>query len=205
MKKQYKIQLPKGKKVTMTNVDFEDGVMTVNVELENRKEQKYEPKDGDFVCYNGKDTKNIAIFKEKLSYGSIIYCVYNTGGKFHYNTNIIEECEIRPATEREKKILVDQLAKVNKKWNPETKSIENLRWRAGICCLYYYINSFGYVEYNKRLEIFDPETIYSDEDLRVIGYTDDKFYNSGNYFKTREAAEKAAEQIREILKNSKAE
>ena len=37
MKKQYKIQLPKGKKVTMTNVDFEDGVMTVNVELENRE------------------------------------------------------------------------------------------------------------------------------------------------------------------------
>ena len=34
MKKQYKIQLPKGKKVTMANVDFEDGVMTVNVELE---------------------------------------------------------------------------------------------------------------------------------------------------------------------------
>lgn len=40
MKKQYKIQLPKGKKVTMTNVDFEDGVMTVNLELENRKDQK---------------------------------------------------------------------------------------------------------------------------------------------------------------------
>ena len=35
MKKQYKIQLPKGKKVMMTNVDCEDGVMTVNVELEN--------------------------------------------------------------------------------------------------------------------------------------------------------------------------
>lgn len=37
MKKKYKIQLPKGKKVTMTNVDFEDGVMTVNVELENER------------------------------------------------------------------------------------------------------------------------------------------------------------------------
>ena len=68
MKKQYKIQLPKGKKVTTTNVDFEDGVMTVNVEIEKdysniwykmiqeygeaicgKKEQKYEPKDGDFV------------------------------------------------------------------------------------------------------------------------------------------------------------
>ena len=37
MKKQYKIQLPKGKKVTMANVEFENGVMTVNVEIENRE------------------------------------------------------------------------------------------------------------------------------------------------------------------------
>ena len=34
---------------------------------------------------------------------------------------------------------------------------------------------------------------------------DDKRYNGGNYFKTREAAEIVAEQIREIFKNSKAE
>lgn len=31
------------------------------------------------------------------------------------------------------------------------------------------------------------------------------YYKSGNYFKTEEAAEKVAEQIREIFKNSKAE
>ena len=34
---------------------------------------------------------------------------------------------------------------------------------------------------------------------------DNSFYTSGNYFKTREAAEKAAKQLREIFKNSKAE
>lgn len=37
------------------------------------------------------------------------------------------------------------------------------------------------------------------------GTLDDKRYNSGNYFKTEKAAEKVAEQIREIFKNSKAE
>lgn len=36
-------------------------------------------------------------------------------------------------------------------------------------------------------------------------YKDDERYNRGNYFKGREAAEKAAEQIREIFKNSKPE
>lgn len=30
-------------------------------------------------------------------------------------------------------------------------------------------------------------------------------YKQGNYFRTREAAERVAEQIREIFKNSKAE
>ena len=35
--------------------------------------------------------------------------------------------KIRPTTEREKKILIDQLAKVNKKWNPGTKRIEDVR------------------------------------------------------------------------------
>ena len=34
---------------------------------------------------------------------------------------------------------------------------------------------------------------------------DNDFYNAGNYFRTREAAEKVAEKIREIFKNSKAE
>lgn len=212
MKKQYKIQLPKGKKVTMTNVDFENGVMTVNVELVNRKEQKYEPKDGDFV-YVKAGYEHIAIFKEKVGEDMYVYANWNMS--FSISKIIVDDStplccihdirEIRPATEREKKILIVQLSKVNKEWNEETKQIEDVRWRAGICCPYYYINPFGDVKYAKRLEIFDPETMYSDKDLEVIGYTDDNFYNSGNYFKTREAAEKVAEQIREIFKNSKAE
>ena len=231
MKKQYKIQLPKGKKVTMTNVDFENGVMTVNVELEKddskiwdkmiqeygeaicgKKVQKYEPKDGDFVYVKAR-YEHIAIFKKEVGENMYVYADWNM--QFSVSKIIIDDStplccihdlrDIRPATEREKKILIVQLTKVNKKWNEETKQIEDVRWRTGICCLYYYINPFGDVKYDKRLEIFDPETMYSDKDVEVIGYTDDNFYNSGNYFKTREAAEKAAEQIRDIFKKSKAE
>ena len=219
MKKQYKIQLPKGKKVTMTNVDFEDGVMTVNVELENRKEQKYEPKDGDFIFVESRlkpyvtKYSYIGIFHDIIKddgFSTILlmYASLKDEGRLVCGNSIepyINAEYIRPATEEEKKLLIDKLAEVGKKWNPGTKSIEDVRWRAGICCLYYYINLFGDVEYNKRLEIFDPETMYSDKDVRLIGYTDDNFYNSGNYFKTREAAENVAEQIRNIFKNSKSE
>lgn len=45
----------------------------------------------------------------------------------------------------------------------------------------------------------------------IVGTTDERLacddsrYNANNYFRTRKAAEKAAEQIREIFKNSKEE
>lgn len=172
MKKQYKIQLPKGKKVTMTNVDFENGVMTVNVELEKddskiwdkmikeygeaicgKKAKKYEPKDGDFIHlkwkgiktllpYEEEEKEAIGIFKEIKN--NMLYCYItfligeyfkkfpifmllsdNDGDKIS-NGYISTFDEIRPATEEEKKFLIDQLAKINKKWNPETKTIENI-------------------------------------------------------------------------------
>ena len=300
MKKQYKIQLPKGKKVTMTNVDFEDGVMTVNVELENRKEQKYEPKDGDFifvesrlkpyvtkysyigifhdiikddgfstillmyaslkdegrlVCGNSIEPyinaeyirpateeekkllidklakvnkrwneekkcledvrwrakegdfvyvkagyEHIAIFKEKVDEDMYVYADWNMS--FSVSKIIIDDSrplccihdlrEIRPTTEREKKILIDKLAEVNKKWNEEKKCLEDARWRAKDGEPYYY------------LLIGDTDILVTTTtDMRM--YKDDERFNSGNYFKTDSDAEKVAEQIREIFKNSKAE
>lgn len=199
MKKQYKIQLPKGKKVTMTNVDFENGVMTVNVELENREEPKYEPKDGDFV-YVTAGYEHIAIFNKEV--GDDMYVYANCNMSFsvpqittNYSTSLCrinDLREIRPATEAEKKLLINKLAEKGKKWNPETKRIEDVRWRANDGDHYYYL-------------------LFGDTDLLVTETTDirkdkdDERYNSGNYFKTSEAAEKAAEQIREIFKNSKEE
>lgn len=252
MKKQYKIQLPKGKKVTMTNVYLENGVMTVNVEFENKeepiseaekvikhlrsiywdkrtkesvdrirdelyhkkhpetisnyerwkskfgdiKEQKYEPKDGDFVYVKAR-YEHIAIFKKEVGEDMYIYANWNMS--FSISKIIIDDSrplccihdlrDIRPATEREKKILIDQLAKVNKKWNEETRTIEDARWRAKEGELYFWLtHDVGMLN---SCEFFDE-----DDDVR---------YEIGNYFKTREAAEKAAEQIREVFKNSKAE
>ena len=215
MKKQYKIQLPKGKKVTMTNVDFEKGVMTVNVELEKddsniwnkmiqeygeaicgKKVQKYEPKDGDFV-YVKAGYEHIAIFKKEVGEDMYVYANWNMS--FSVSKIIIDDSrplccihdlrEIRPTTEREKKILIDKLAEVNKRWNEETRTIEDVKWRAGMNKPYYYIIGF--------------DNIVGTTDARLA--CDDNRYATNNYFKTRESAEKTAEQIREIFKNSKAE
>ena len=266
MKKQYKIQLPKGKKVTMTNVDFEDGVMTVNIELENRtnfheaihnevcgvfgkinnefkevlkangvtrekieemakesikelekdcpdiwdkmiqeygeaicgnKVQKYEPKDGDFV-YVKAGYEHISIFKKEVGEGMYVHA--NSNMSLSVPNIIVFDStplccigdikEIRPATEAEKKLLIEKLAEVGKRWNPNTKQIEDVRWRAKEGGEYYYVITTSYLVE----QTFDR---YS--------YIDDNLYKTDNYFKTREAAEKVAEQIRNIFKNSKSE
>lgn len=183
---------------------------------ELNQEQKYEPKDGDFV-YVKAGYEHIAIFKEKV--GEDMYVYVNWNMSFSVSKIIIDDSrplccihdlrEIRPTTEREKKILIDRLAKVNKKWNEEDKTIEDVRWRAEVGETFYYIdgdcminsmnrNDFRYLW--KRYDSLAEQL--KDERMGIIEYM---LWKKGNYFKTREAAEKVAEQIREVFKNSKAE
>ena len=222
MKKQYKIQLPKGKKVTMTNVDFENGVMTVNVELEKddsniwdkmiqeygeaicgKKEQKYEPKDGDFIFVKSRlkpyvtKYSYIGIFHDIIKDDGcspilLMYASLKDNNRLIYGNSIepYNNAEyIRPATEAEKKLLIGKLAEVGKRWNPKTKQIEDVRWRANLFGTYYYVQC---------------DTNVTDSFEINAGF-DDLCYKAYNYFKTREAAENVAEQIRNILKNSKSE
>ena len=196
MKKQYKIQLPKGKKVTMTNVDFEDGVMTVNVEFENRKEQKYEPKDGDFV-YVKAGYEHIAIFKNIKRDDFNVYAECNEiTTNYNCKNPTIPIChikdvrEVRPATEEEKKLLIEKLAEVGKRWNEEKRCLEDVRWRA----------KDG--EHYSYLLLGDTDILVTTTtDTRT--YKDDERFNSGNYFKTDSDAMNVAEQIMEIFNNSK--
>lgn len=197
MKKTYKITLPKGAKVCTIDAKADDGVLNVTVNLE----QKYVPKDGDIVYAQWGDDRGgykwIFIYKEAHT-DPYKYCdVYaylgierdgKTASELHFDDHCTTQELLRPATEREKKMLIDQLAKVNKRWNPNTKQIEDVRWRAKEGGEYYYIiNSYFVVD-----NTFDR---YSALDKRL--------YESGNYFKTREAAEKVATQIREIFKKIK--
>ena len=203
MKKQYKIQLPKGMVVKNdAHVEVTDDCIYVEVELV--KEQKYEPKDGDFVYIQSRlkpyVTKYsfIGIFcsiikNEGFSPILLMYASLKDEGRLVHGNSIepYNNAEyIRPATEKEKKLLIDKLAEEGKRWNEEKKCLEDVRWRAKEGGEYYYVTTTYYlVEHT-----FDR---YSS--------IDDNFYKSGNYFKTEEAAEKVAEQIRNIFKNSKAE
>ena len=198
MKKQYKIQLPKGMVVKNdAHVEITDDCIYVEAELV--KEQKYEPEDGDFV-YVKAGYEHIAIFKKEVGEDMYVYANWNM--PFSVYKIIIDDLrplccihdlrEIRPATEREKKMMIDQLAEVGKRWNEETKQIEDARWRAKDGEPYSY------------LLVGDTDILVTTTtDMRM--YKDDERFNSGNYFKTEEAAEKVAEQIWEIFKSSKAE
>lgn len=105
------------------------------------------------------------------------------GGGSKYCNSII------PASESEKQELFNKLAEAGKKWNPETKQLEDIRWRAKKGKEYYTINGALDVVWE-----FAGECPH-----------EDVLYNRGNYFRTPEAAQKVVDQIKEIFKNSKAE
>lgn len=195
MKKTYKINLPKGMTIKPDRIDYcyDNDSLNISVELEKKK---YKPKDGDFV-YVKAGYEHIAIFKKEVGEDMYVYANWNMS--FSVSKIIMDDStplccisdikEICPATEREKMILIDQLAKVNKKWNPEMKAIEDVRWRAKKGEVYFHLIRYEVVVDQKEMGL--P--------------CDNKRYKTGNYYKTREAAEKAVEQIREIFRNSKAE
>lgn len=191
MEKTYKITLPNGVSVNEIETNVEDGVLSVSVEM---VKERYMPKDGDFVaCGNGYRSW-VIIFKESDNdpYSHCdYYALHNIGLEgAAYDSYCNSQETLRPATEEEKRELLDALAKDGKRWNAEKKFIEDLpRWRAEAGGIYYVVNEHG--------DVSRTEEKYASYDKWL--------YDFGNYFHTREAAEKVAEQIREIFKNSKAE
>lgn len=183
MEQNFKIAVPEGCTV---NIEKNDNFVIVSLEPNN-----WEPKNGDI--FFREDTKTQFILRKKD--GNIAYCYagINIDGNLVIDngrnwTKVFNK--YRPSTEEEKQLLFDALAKEGKRWNAKEKRIEDLlRWRALYNENYYLIGSELTVDCQSE-----------------IGYVvDDSRYNAGNYFKTREAAEKVAKQIREIFKNSKAE
>ena len=183
MEQNFKIAVPEG---CTAEIKQENGFLVVAFEP-----KKWEPKDGDI--FFREDTKTQFILRKKD--GNIAYCYagVNIDGNLVIDngrnwTEVFNK--YRPATEEEKQRLFDALAKKGKRWNAEEKRIEDLpRWRAKMGDFYFCID--------------DYLSICSHSDIR--GKMDESYYYSCNYFKTQEAAEKVAEQIREIFKNSKAE
>ena len=199
IEKTYKITLPKGAKVYTIDAKADDGVLNVTVNLE----KKFMPKDGDIVYAqwekDGRNYKWVFIYKKSQENPYEFSEEYTSLGIEENGEPISVLCFdgysdaqqlLRPATEAEKQRLFDALAKEGKRWNAKKKCIEDLpRWRAEKGGLYYIVNNdfttLQYKDYGERSDMV--------------------LHDVGNYFRTREAAEKVAEQIRDIFKNSKAE
>lgn len=97
---------------------------------------------------------------------------------------------IVPASESEKQELFDKLAEVGKRWNPDTKQLEDIRWKPKEGEMYYFIDpviGILYTTFLNRCSI------------------DRKRIETNNCFKTKEATQRVEDQIKEIFKNSKAE
>lgn len=99
----------------------------LNLETLEIEQPKPEFKDGDILYMNG--CRLIYIFKKKAqkSAATLYYASLDTDYNSLYYNNATEDVNgSRLATDSEKQQLFDALAKEGKRWNPDTKQIEDL-------------------------------------------------------------------------------
>lgn len=195
MKKDFKIEFPEGVNITDIQSTLSENGTVATITMCIKEKEEYVPKNGDFVRIVGNFQECIAIYnvesdtwqkQSKLFFHALLG---KTDKKLVINDWAYSR-EVFPATTDEILKLEAALAKKGKRWNAEKKCIEDLpNWRADIDEVYFYISSDCDI-------IAEKECHY---------YIDGVRYKIGNYFKTKEAAEKVASQIREIFKNAKAE
>lgn len=156
-----------------------DRVITTLVECAEKvkylinEPEKYTPKMGDFIYNEFAGGNYIDIYKNEKDFFASF--------KFEANNLTLKPSEIpyawcsniRPATEEEKQILLNALHEKGKDWDFEKLEIVDYRWRAKIDNKYWYLDSFGRVQWS-------IEENYEGDTLR---------FNRGNYFKTIEEAE----------------
>lgn len=191
MKRTYVNRLPKNEEVKNTNVRIENGELIVEVEFK----ENFEPKDGDF-CVSSLGNVFIYCDKELLSSDSYCgcYCVsYSVKGQIitYYTKLHTKKNGCRYATPEEKDDFLERLEKeCGKRWNAEKKCLEDIRWRVNKLGYYFYVDT----------NTIDVRSTYDAGDV-----ASELRYKNNNYFRTPEAAQKVADQIKEIFKNSKAE
>lgn len=198
MGKKVNIILPKGKEAKNVQFKVEDGKIEVIYDLED----KFEPKFGDIVRVESHSLAferdyTICIYPNRNEqYGQCYIEDFFDIANIDMSGRLCFSCGNVPvgrlnivrASESEKQELFDKLAEVGKRWNPETKQIEDIRWTPKDDEIYYYVESWGDIGCSRKQPIID--------EIRIV---------INNCFKTEEAAQKVANSIKEIFKNSKAE
>lgn len=105
---------------------FYDGYRLVLTDIEKRiiEEKNWRPQDGDIVAWsNGESTEfAISIYKKN----TYTYVTLFTNGKCNSSPNPKNMKIIRPATDEEKRMLFDTMAKNGKRWNAEKKVVEDI-------------------------------------------------------------------------------
>lgn len=208
MKRTVKITIPKGLGIDNVKYELVDGEIIVSyntVEECNKRwneekkilEDAYVPKFGDIVRvnshYRGSARDYLICIMPNKSINNYDVSDFfnianiNKGGILSYQCGVLKDNVIIPASESEKQELLNKLAEAGKKWNPETKQLEDIRWIPRIGEIFYYIDVNG--------------------EVKAVTHTSFiKFLEDyPNCFKTHEAAQLYANQIKEIFKNSKAE
>ena len=182
--------MPEGITEFSVNINGETATVVYETRTEETgKKEERQPQDGEIIFAETSAGCQHFIFP---------YChmeqvvLHDIKGKFELGLDglIYIYKFFRPATEEERKMFHDALKEKGLRWNAEEKKVEKLpRWRALYGENYYVIGS-----------VLDVDC-----QCEVWHVVDDNRNRVGNYFKTREAAERVAKQIREIFKNSKAE
>ena len=161
-----------------------DKIITVEKEVQ-------EFNDGDFVATKNYRGKFLMIYNSERGNSSAYYhaATYNE----YYECRVVsynDWCfcyDFHIATEGEKQLLLDALDADGKDWDADNKQIVDCRRKPKIGDNYYYIDLF--------LDVVDD--IWSDDRMDALVYT------SGNFFKTKDEAQKYADKFIEILKDRK--
>lgn len=200
-KKTYKLQLPKDVNVYKANLRIHNGQVVVDVEFKDA----FRPKFGDIVkvvCGRSDLSESckrdymVCIMPDKEIPNELFDNCFFDIANLTMALGISHICawrrefHLEEASESEKKELFDKLAEVGKKWNPNTKQLEDIRWTPKSGEGYWLINAHGDVAFT----IYEPRI--SESALRV---------ERNNCFKTDDAAKIVADKFKELLKQSKAE
>ena len=144
-------------------------------------------KDGDIVTIKANtDEYWQSIFKEIKDGKFYSYSDLDCDKKLYKGPlgEVNQILSIRYATFKERQTLFDKIEEQeHKKWNTETKKFEDIRWRAKSGETYWYLTENFHVAWHTEV---------SDSTDKALG-------DVNNKFQTKELAETAANQIKELL------